>query len=120
MGGVTSASPESASDSSQVDSEQAAYLSNVLVNKVSVGKGSLGEPVFGGEIKNSGDRTLKKVEITIIALGRTVSRCSTKTYLPVLVSRMNFADSNQPLKAGYSRQFGVKRDDRAFGVGKKS
>ena len=101
----------SASEPSQVNSEQSAYLSKILVSKVSVGKAELGGAGVWGEVKNTGDRTLKKVEITIYCLGPDGKPVFEKTYLPVLVTEMSFGDSNQPLKPGYSRQFGVKMDD---------
>jgi len=101
----------SASEPAQANSEQLAYLSKIVVSKVSVGKSELGGTGVWGEVKNSGDRTLKKVEITIYCLGPDGKPVFEKTYTPVLVSAMSFGDSNQPLKPGYSRQFGVKMDD---------
>jgi len=111
-----SSSPSSAvggspNEPSQANSEQSAYLSKILVSKVSDGKDVLGRTGIFGEVKNSGDRTLKKVEITIYCLGPDGKPVFEKTYTPVLVSEMSFGDSNQPLKPGYSRQFGVKMDD---------
>jgi hypothetical protein len=101
----------SPSEPSQANSEQLTYLSKILVSKVSVGKSELGGTGVFGEVKNSGDRTLKKVEITIYCLGPDGKPVFEKTYRPVLVSEMSFGDSNQPLKPSYSRQFGVKMDD---------
>ena len=107
----SSAAGESPNEPSQATSEQSAYLSKILVSKVSVGKDVLGRMGIFGEVKNSGDHTLKKVEITIYCLGPDGKPVFEKTYTPVLVSAMSFGDSNQPLKPGYSRQFGVKMDD---------
>jgi hypothetical protein len=111
-----SSSPSSAtggnsSEPSQANAEQTSYLGKILVSKVSVGKSVLDETGVFGEIKNTGDRTLKKVEITIYCLGADGKPVFEKTYTPVMVSEMSFGDSNQPLKPGYSRQFGVKMDD---------
>jgi hypothetical protein len=110
-----SSSPSSAGGGSlsepQPNSEQSAYLSNILVGKIHVGEDVLGRTGVFGEVKNSGDRTLKKVEITIYCLGPDGKPVFEKTYTPVLVSEVSVSDSNQPLKPGYSRQFGVKMDD---------
>jgi hypothetical protein len=91
--------------------EEAAYLSKVLIRGVSVGKSVLDETGVFGEIKNAGERTLKEVEITIYCLGADGKPVFEKTYHPVMVSEFNFDASRQPLKPGYSRQFGVKMDD---------
>jgi hypothetical protein len=113
---LVSSSPSSVeggspNEPSQANSEQSAYLSKILVSKVSVGKGELGGTGVWGEVKNTGDRTLKKVEITIYCLGSDGKPVFEKTYSPVFVTEMSFGDSNLPLKSGYSRQFGVKLDD---------
>ncbi len=101
----------SSSGSSEVSPEQAAYLSKILVRNVSVGKSVLGETGVFGEVKNTGDRTLTKLEITIYCLGSNGKPVFEKTYNPVLVTDLAFGADNQPLKPGYSRQFGVKMDD---------
>jgi hypothetical protein len=109
----------STSTSAASDPEQAAYLSKVLVRNVSVSKSDLGEAGVFGETKNTGDRTLKEVEITIYCLGSDGKPVFEKTYHPVLVSGLSFGDSNLPLKPGYSRQFGVKMDDAPSDWSKK-
>jgi len=101
----------SSSEPSQANSEQSIYLGKILVSKVRVGKTELGGTGVWGEVKNTGDRTLKKVEITIYCLGSDDKPVFEKTYPPVFVTEMSFGDSNLPLKPGYSRQFGVKLDD---------
>lgn len=92
-------------------SEEADYLAKVEVNKVKVGKSVLDEPGVFGEIKNSGDRILKTVEITVYCLGPEGKPIFEKKYDPVLVTERSFGQDNQPLKPGYSRQFGYKLDD---------
>jgi hypothetical protein len=96
---------------SQANAEQVAYLSNILLSKINVGKDVLDETGVFGEVKNTGDRTLKRLEITIYCLGPDAKPIFEKTYRPVFVTETGFGDSNQPLKPGYSRQFGVKMDD---------
>jgi|SRR6266850_5443663 len=91
--------------------ETNAYLSKVIVRNISVGKSVLDKLGVWGEVKNTGDRSLDKVEITIFFLNREGRRIHEKTYHPVLVSEFSFGDSNGPLKPGYAQKFGVKADD---------
>jgi hypothetical protein len=53
----------------------------------------------------------KAVEITTYCLGSDGRPVFEKTYDPVLASELAFSRSSEPLKPGYSRQFGVKMDD---------
>jgi hypothetical protein len=64
-----------------------------------------------GKVKNTGDRTLKEVEITIYCLVPDGKPVFEKTYRPVLVTEMRFGASDQTLEPGCGRQFGVKMDD---------
>jgi hypothetical protein len=96
---------------SKDDSEQVAYLSKILVSKINIGKSELGGAGVWGEVKNTGDRTLKKVEITIYCLGPDGKPVFEKTYPAVFVTDISFGNSNLPLKPGYSRPFGVKLDE---------
>ncbi|MGA9813328.1 MAG: FxLYD domain-containing protein [Terriglobales bacterium] len=89
----------------------AAYLTKVTVQKVQVSKSSLGDNAVFGEVKNTGDRTLKEVEVTIYCLDSGGKTIFEKPAFPVLVSDLGFGSNNQPLRPGYSRQFGVKLDD---------
>jgi len=101
----------SASEPSQPNPEESAYVSEILVRNVSVGKDALDETGVFGEVKNTGEHTLKEVEITIYCLGSDGKPVFEKTYDPVSVTEMGLGDTGQPLKPGYSRQFGVKMDD---------
>jgi hypothetical protein len=92
-----------------LSSEQTAYLDKVLVKGVSVGQSTLGEKGAYGEVKNIGERTLKRVEITIFCLDKDGKAVFEKTFRPVRASS-TFGD-DKPLKPGYSRSFGVKLDD---------
>ncbi len=104
--------------SSGSDPTRSAYLSKVLVRNVHVSKTYLGEGVFG-EIKNSGDRVLKEVEITIFCLDTEGKPVFETKYHPVLVSGFGIGDAAEPLKPGYSRQFGVKLDSAPSDWSKK-
>jgi hypothetical protein len=93
------------------DAAVAAYISKLSIKNVRVAKSYLGDIGVFGEVKNNGDRTLKKVELTIYCLDGAGKPIFEKQYHPVLVSDMSFGNDNQPLKPGYSRQFGVKMSD---------
>lgn len=107
----SSAEKGSSDEPSKNNAEQSAYLTKILVSKITVGKSELGGTGVWGEVKNEGDRTLKKVGITIYCLGSDGKPVFEKTFSPVLVTEMSFGGSNLPLKPGYSRPFGVKLDD---------
>ena len=110
----SAASPVSASTTAPSDPEAAAakaYTDKVVVRNIQVGHSTLDQPGVFGEVRNSGDRSLDEVEITIYFLDRNGQRIHEKTYHPVLVSQFSFGDSNTPLKPGYSRKFGVRADD---------
>lgn len=88
-----------------------AYLDQVVVRKVKVARTALGQTGVFGELKNTGKRTLKEVEITIYCLGADGKPVYEMKYHPVLVTELSFGDEREPLKPGYSRTFGVKMDD---------
>lgn len=103
------AAPTNTGPPSQQD-ETKAYLPNVDVLGIRVGDSATGKGVFG-EVKNSGDRALSEVEITIYYLGWDKKPVFEKTYHPVLVTSFSFGEDKTPLKPGYSRKFGVRLDD---------
>jgi hypothetical protein len=119
-GGYPTPQSGSNAQSATAPSDPAAvvYLSKMLVRNIRVSKGYLDETGVFGEVKNSGDRSLKEVEITIYCLDSNGQPVFEKKYHPVLVSALSFA-SNEPLKPGYSRQFGVKLDDAPSDWSKK-
>jgi hypothetical protein len=79
--------------------EEVAYLDKLSVSKIKVGADTLGATGVWGEVKNEGDRALKTVEMTVYCLGPDDKPVFEKTYHPVLVTEMNFGNSNLPLKA---------------------
>ncbi len=85
-GSPPNAAPTESAPSSQ-DAETRAYLSSVDLLGIHVGDGTTGKGVFG-EVKNNGNRTLSKVEITIYCLGWDKKPVFEKTYHPVLVSSL--------------------------------
>jgi len=87
------------------------YLGKIVVRNVSVGQSVLGEKGVFAEIKNTGNHTLKEVEITVYCLGSDGKPIFEKKYYPVLVSEFSADESNQPLKPSYVRKFGVNMED---------
>jgi len=91
--------------------EAQAYIMKVIVLSSSV------EPIYGGSmavfavIKNTGDRTLKMLEIVISFLDAQKNTVSEKSFRPVAVGMSASADENKPLKPGETRKFGVRADD---------
>ena len=101
---------------SRSPTEETAYLDRIQVKGVQVGKSVLDEEGVFGEVKNLGDRTVGRVEITIYCLDKDGKTVFEKTYPAVSDSAY---DTKGPLKAGYSRQFGVKLDDAPSDWAKK-
>lgn len=101
----------------QRNEEEINYRDKVLVKNVTVGQGYEGLGVFG-EVKNNGTRALKEVEITIFCLDKGGKPVFEKSYHPVLDSSFD-SDVSPALKAGYSRQFGVKLNDAPSDWSKK-
>lgn len=104
--------------------EKQAYMDKIEVRNVKV---DMGETMFlekkigvFGEIKNRGDRTLNKVEITIYCLDKNGNPVFEKTFHPVLVSKYLYSsDANESLRPNYSRKFGYSIDDAPSDWSKK-
>ena len=102
--------PGAPNETPQSDLEEDAYRANILVRNVKVSKTILDEDGVFGEIKNDGNRVLKRVELTVYALGGDGKPVFDDKFYPVLDSQLAFGDSGEPLKANYSRKFGYKLD----------
>jgi hypothetical protein len=73
-----------------------------------------------GTIRNRGDSTLTRVEITVYFLGSDGKAIAEKQLTPVLVTQFSFSDKG-PLKPGYVRDFGYSvKDDIPSGWGRKA
>jgi hypothetical protein len=107
----TSSSSATTKPSPADDAEKSAYIPKIAISKVEVGKSILDEVGVFGELKNTGDRTLSRVEITIYFLDKAGQPIYEKNYSAVLVSDYAYGDQGKPLKPGYSQKFGVKADD---------
>ncbi len=101
------------SSTSTSSEEEIAYTNSIAVNNVKVGETMFEGMGFFGEIKNNGNRTLDKVEITVYFLDKQDTPIYEETYSPVNVGQPNFglSDANSPLKPAYSRKFGYKAKD---------
>ena len=92
--------------------EKQAYFPNIEVRNVKIGKSILNETGVFGELKNKGDKSLKRVEVTTYCLDKDGKVVFEKDFPAVLVSEYSFGlRENKPLKPNYSQQFGYKLDD---------
>ena len=98
--------------------EKQAYIKNVELKDFRVGEGQkygFGDPEPGvfGTIVNNGDRTLKKVELTVYFLNEAGVTVGEEDYYPVLVTEYSFGGDNKPLKPNYVKDFGYTVKDSA-------
>lgn len=87
--------------------EKRAYFPNIEIRNIEIRelKYLHGSAAFG-EIKNKGDRSLKRVEVTTYCLDKDDKVVLEKDSSAVLVSEYSFGGrDNTPLKPNYSRQF---------------
>lgn len=89
--------------------EKQSYVDNVKIMNLRVAETVLDDWGVFGEIKNTGNRTLTEVEITIYYLDEYGNTIYEDTFHPVLVSR--WSSGNKPLKPNYSEKFGYGADD---------
>ncbi len=71
---------------------QARYMDSLLDGKV---------PGVLFKIRNKGEKSLDKVEVTVYFKDSTGSVIAEEEYLPVFVSEYSFSGDNKPLKPGY-------------------
>ena len=71
---------------------KAKFMDSVLYGRV---------PGVDFKIRNAGDRTLNRVEVTVYFKDKDGNIISEDDYLPVFVSEYNFTGDNKPLKPGY-------------------
>lgn len=91
--------------------EKQAYINKVRIINLKATEAISGGLEVSGIIRNLGNRTLNKVEITIYFLDKDGWPIFEETYSPVWVSEYSFGTSNKPLKPDYSRRFGYSIDD---------
>lgn len=91
--------------------EKQEYIEKVALKNFTVSEGKkygFGDPVPGifGTIVNNGDRTLKKVEITVYFLDKNGTIIGEKDFYPVWVFMYSLGGDNKPLKPNYVKDFG--------------
>ena len=67
--------------------QKRAYYGKLELRNIVISKTTLGRPGIFGEIKNLGDRTLKKVKITVYCLDKTGTPIFEESFHPVLFSQ---------------------------------
>jgi hypothetical protein len=88
------------------------YIDKIQIRNLEVGTTVLREPGVFGELKNTGDRTVKRVDVTIYFLDKNGNAVSEKEYSPIFQTEYNFGGSDtSPLKPNHSRKFGYRADD---------
>lgn len=97
--------------------EKQAYLDKVKIINLQVAKAVLDDWGVFGEIKNTGNRTLTKVEIIIYYLDEHANTIYEDTFRPVHVS--SWSSNSKPLKPNYSEKFGYGADDVPSGWSQK-
>ena len=95
--------------SAEQNREKQAYVGKIKIMNLKVAKAVLADWGVFGELKNTGNRTLTKVEITIYYLDDYGNTIYEDTFYPVLVS--NWSSDNKPLKPNYTEKFGYNADD---------
>lgn len=96
-------------DTTEQNQEKQAYVDKIKIMNLRVAKAVLDDWGVFGEIKNTGNRTLTEVEITIYYLDEYGNTIYEDTFHPVLISR--WSSDNKPLKPNYTEKFGYGTDD---------
>lgn len=96
-------------DIEELDPKQA-YIDKVKILNLRVAEAQFGGLGVFGEIKNTGDKTLTEVEITIYFLDKNNKPIFEETYSPVFVTDFSIGE-NKPLRPNYSEKFGYSTDD---------
>ena len=113
--GVKGALHEGESDDPKHDekhSEKEEYLQHVELQNVRVGESVLGEKGVFGEIKNTGGRTLKEVQIIVYCLDEAGNPVYEDEFYPVMVTESAFTiGERKHLKPNYSQKFGYSLKD---------
>ena len=96
-------------DRAKQNREKQAYADKIKIMNLKVAKAVFGDLGVFGEIKNTGNRTLTEVEITIYYLDDYGNTIYEDTFHPILISR--WSSDNKPLKPNYTEKFGYGADD---------
>jgi len=91
------------------DEFKRAYFAKLQLQNLSVGETVLRDPGVFGEIKNTGDRTVVEVEITVHCLDHDGKPVHEERFYPVLATA-RFRPT-KPLKPNYTEKFGYSLED---------
>jgi len=97
----------------KIREEKDKYIEKLALTNIEVSKRrdpSYAGPIkiISGTLKNNGERTLDKVEVTVYFLDAKGIVIGEEDYHPVLNSSFSYGDSNKPLKPNYVRDFAYK------------
>ncbi|MBU6955620.1 DUF6694 family lipoprotein [Hahella sp. HN01] len=88
--------------------EKADYMSKVEITEFFARRidtySDKGVPAVRISLKNTGNRSLDKVEVVVYFQDKSGNTIYEKDFLPVLVSRYSFSGDNKPLKPGYIQE----------------
>ncbi|MCH7979651.1 MAG: hypothetical protein IH935_11845, partial [Acidobacteria bacterium] len=79
-----------------------AYLASVILRGVQLGEDYTKSPEVTGEVKNTGDRALNTVFLTIYLLDKNEQPIAEQFSFPISASKFG---NVSPLKSGYSMKF---------------
>lgn len=89
----------------QIARENASYISNVKLYEFLAKYFSTYSqdrvPGVTFKLRNEGDKTLDRVEVTVFFKDKNGTTIAEETYNPVLVSKYSYSRDNKPLKPGY-------------------
>lgn len=93
-----------------IEPEKLAYMSKVKLTGIRISETVLGDKGVFGEVKNTGDKPLKEVEIIIYGLDRSGKRVFEEKHSPVYTGGW-LSDDDDILRPNYSEKFGYKLDN---------
>lgn len=93
-----------AAEAERLRAEEEAYLSKIELRDVQLTKPERGDPRVSYELKNLGDRTIGRLEVTVYYLDAAGKSISEKKDHPVRAGSFSSGDAAQPLKPNYTRK----------------
>lgn len=91
--------------------EGSQYIDKIQIRNLEVSTTVLREQGVFGELKNTGDRTVKTVDVTIYFLDKDGNVVAEKEYSPIFQTEYNFGGHDRsPLKPNHARKFGYKAE----------
>ena len=93
-----------AAEGERLKAEEDAYLSKIELRDVKLTRVEREDPRLSYEVKNLGDHTIGRLEVTVYYLDAAGRPISEKKDHPVLSGSYSRGDSAQPLKPNYSRK----------------